>query len=53
MGDNYNHKDDGTEGPGIHWNPNTVGDYKRGLSTDDVDSEVESEDRKGPGQKAS
>ncbi len=52
MPDKYNDKDKGTDGPGVSWNPNSVGDYKRGLSTDDVDSEVESEDRKGPGQSA-
>jgi hypothetical protein len=51
MMDKYNHKDEGTEGPGIHWDPNSVGDYKRGLEKV-VESEVETEDRKGGGQKA-
>jgi hypothetical protein len=48
---NDNDKDKGTDGPGIHWNPGSVGDYSRGLNTAEVDSEVETEDRKGGGQK--
>jgi len=46
-----NMKDEGTSGPGIKWNPKSVGDYKRGLKQPSTGS-VEDEKRKGAGQKA-
>ena len=48
--DKANHKDKGTGGPGIKWNPGSVGDYKRGLK-DNFKGNVESEKRKGAGAK--
>lgn len=45
-----NDKDKGTDGPGIKWNPNSVGDYKRGLK-DNFKGNVEDEKRPGAGQK--
>ncbi len=47
-----NSKDKGTDGPGKHWNPGSVGGYSRGLQRGFAGN-VESEKRKGPGQKAS
>jgi hypothetical protein len=40
----------GTAGPGIKWNPNSVGDYKRGLKAPKTGS-VEGHMRKGAGAK--
>lgn len=48
--DKHNHKDKGNDGPGIKWNPNSVGDYKRGLNTGGL-GKAETEHRKGAGQK--
>ena len=49
--DKYNCKDKGCDGPGVKWNPSSVkGDYKRGLK-DNFKGNVESETRKGAGQK--
>ncbi len=41
----------GNQGPGIKWNPGSVGDYKRGLQ-DNFAGNVEDHNRPGPGQKA-
>ena len=49
--DKHNDKDKNTDGPGKHWNPGSVGDYKRGLQ-DNFKGNVEDEKRKGAGQKA-
>jgi hypothetical protein len=45
-----NDKDKGTDGPGKHWNPGSVGNYNRGLQKGVV-KDVESESRKGGGAK--
>jgi hypothetical protein len=50
MSKDYNMKDKNTEGPGKHWSPNSVGDYKRGYQ-DTNQKNVESEHRKGAGAK--
>jgi hypothetical protein len=42
--------DEGNKGPGIKWNPGSVGDYKRGLK-DNFKGNVETEKRPGAGQK--
>ena len=46
-----NHKSKGTDGPGVKWNPGSIGGYSRGLSKGFAGN-VESEKRKGAGQKA-
>lgn len=48
--DKANSKDQGTKGPGIKWNPKSVGSYGRGLNRGFAGN-VEDEKRKGAGQK--
>ena len=48
--DKANGKDKGTEGPGVKFNANKTGDYKRGLN-DKFKGNVEAEKRKGAGAK--
>ena len=48
--DKHNSKDKGTGGPGVKWNPGSVGDYKRGLQRGFAGN-VESQNRPGAGQK--
>ena len=52
MGQAHNEQNKDTDGPGIHWSPTSVpNDWKRGMNDGEIDSEVESEDRAGGGQK--
>ena len=48
--DKANKKDEGTSGPGIKWNPKSVGDYKRGLKQPSTGN-VADHNRPGAGQK--